>query len=422
MFLGRSAGRLSRLFGRGGSAIPGLIAEKIDPRVIEKLASTIGQGVVVVTGTNGKTTTTKMLVRVLESAGHSVVTNPTGSNLARGVATTLMETASWRGRVVADLAVFEIDEAAVRKVGPRLSPRLLVVTNLARDQLDRFGELATTAGHIRAAVEVSETVVLNADDPMVTALGDGRDPGSVRLFAAVGEIRAGMPSDSNLYADGGGRVDSPAADVLLERVVSTGDGQEITLRLPAGGRLDVTRQVPGAYNGYNAAAAALAALILDVEPGGIPAALESMPPAFGRGQVVEFSGKRVKILLVKNPAGFNQVIRLLAGADPGPVLVAINDLDADGRDVSWLWDARVEDLDQNGHAFGTSGIRAADMTLRLKYAGIDSWSDTDLKAALDRTVAAAGPGVTVHIVPTYTAMMRLLEILNPGRSAREVWT
>lgn len=413
--LGRIVGRLSRLIGRGGSALPGVVAEKVDPRLLERLIA--GMPVVMVTGTNGKTTTTKMLVSILEGAGWAVLTNPTGSNLARGLTASVVEAAR-DARVEADVAVFEVDEAAVRTIGPRLGPAVLVVTNLHRDQLDRYGELATTADHITAAAAESEILVLNADDPMVAGIAGARE---AAWFGAVGDIRAAMPHDAQLHGSGMPQPATPDPDAVVQRVEPDGDGQSIALVLD-GERIDVTVAVPGAYNAYNAAAAALAATRLGVEPRDVVDPLGAMSPAFGRGQVVERDGRRVKILLVKNPAGFNQAIRLLASVPhPTPVVVAINDRDADGRDVSWLWDAAVEDLAATEHQFGASGIRAADMALRFKYAGIDAWVEPDLEAALDRAIAATAEGGTVHLVPTYTAMLGLLDILMPGASRAEMW-
>ena len=419
--LGRLVGSLSRLLGRGGSALPGLVAEKLDPRAIERLVAPVRRGVVVVTGTNGKTTTTKMLVAALEGEGLKVVTNPTGSNLARGIASRLIEVATWRGRVDADVAVFEVDEAAVRTLAPRLRPRVLVVTNMARDQLDRFGELATTASHAAAAVRHAGVAVLNADDPLVAEMAGGA-PAS-RFFGAAPEIRSAMPHDSSLYGTEPGREPRAALDLCLEAAVPLGEGQEIDLAAASGERITVRLQIPGPYNGYNAAAAMLAAVELGVPLARAAAALERTPAAFGRGQVIEYRGRRIKVVLVKNPAGFNQAIRLLGALPPGaPVLVAINDLDADGRDVSWLWDARVEDLAGSGHHFGTAGIRAYDMALRLKYAGLEAWSETDFAAALGRFVAGVPEGETGYLVPTYTAMLRFLDLLRPGASKREAWS
>jgi UDP-N-acetylmuramyl tripeptide synthase len=415
--LGRGAGRLSRLFGRGGSALPGLIAERIDPRTIERLAGSLTDGVVVVTGTNGKTTTTKMLVQMLEDDGRRVVTNRTGSNLERGIATALMERASWRGVVAGDLAVFEVDEAAVRTLAPRLAPRVVVVTNLARDQLDRFGELQTTAGHVAEALRHAGVAIVNADDPMVVDIA----PRDARFFGACEGIRAAMPADAALYGPRSDVAPSVKPEVLLTSASPSGDGQRIELAVP-GGVVAAMIQVPGEYNGYNAAAAVAAALELGVDPSRMSAGLEAMQPAFGRGQVIQYRGRSVKLLLIKNPAGFNQAIRLLAAQPSGTaILIAINDLDADGRDVSWLWDARVEDLADRGHRLATTGIRAHDMALRLKYAGIEAWSDPDPGAALRRFVESVPEGEPAYIVPTYTAMLDLLERLLPGTRPSEAW-
>ncbi len=415
--VGRAAGRVSRLFGRGGSALPGLVAERIDPRAIERLAASLRDGVVVVTGTNGKTTTTKMLVRILADAGWRVVTNRTGSNLARGIATALMEQAGWRGGVRADVAVFEVDEAAVRTVAPRLAPRAVVVTNLARDQLDRFGELQTTAGHVAAALRHAATAVLNADDPLVA---EAAPPGA-RFFGAAPDVRAAMPADAALYGPGRYAHRRVEPVVELRSAIPSGDGLAVRLSVP-GGVVEAKLQVPGVYNGYNAAAAVAAALEMGVGAGGMQESLEATEPAFGRGQVIEHLGRSLKLVLVKNPAGFNQAIRLLGAAPAGThVLVAINDLDADGRDVSWLWDARLEDLAGSGHRFAATGIRAHDMALRLKYAGIEAWSEPDIGAGLARFVGSVPEGETAYLVPTYTAMLELLERLLPGTKPSEIW-
>jgi UDP-N-acetylmuramyl tripeptide synthase len=417
--IGRLAGRASQLLGRGGSAVPGLVAERIDPRLIEKLVASI-PAVVVVTGTNGKTTTTKLLVGMLEAAGRRVVTNPTGSNLARGVATRLIEVAR-RGRVDTDLAVFEIDEAAVRPLGPRLRPSVMLVTNLARDQLDRYGELNTTAAHIGAALEHTATAVLNADDPLVAGLAG--TAGEDAFFGGAEEVRGQMPDDRTLYGDEGGTRPGPEPGVLVRTTEPEGDGQRAEV-VVGGEVVDLPLQLPGVFNAYNAAAALAAAGVLGVPLGVAAAAASAAVPAWGRGQVIDYRGRRVRLLLVKNPAGFNQAIRLLAGEEPGAaVLIAINDNIADGRDVSWLWDARVEDLAGTGHRYATTGIRALDMAVRLKYAGIDAaWAEPDPAAALERFSAGVAPGSTAYVVPTYTAMLDLLRLLRPDLRRKEAWT
>jgi UDP-N-acetylmuramyl tripeptide synthase len=419
MFAGRLAGRVSQMFGRGGSAVPGLIAERIDPRLIETLAGSIPD-IVVVSGTNGKTTTTKLLVGILEASGVPVLTNPTGSNLARGIATRLIQAASWRGIVDADIAVLEVDEAAMRGLGPRLAPSVVVVTNLARDQLDRYGELNTTAAHIGSALEYAGTAVLNADDPLVAGLaGTARTD---RFFGGSAAVRAAMPDDRSLYGDRGEERAGPSPDLVVEEASPAGDGRRV--RLSGWEEISLDLRLPGVYNAYNAAAALLAGHTLGVPTGTAVAAVEAAVPAWGRGQVIDYSGRQVRLLLVKNPAGFNQAIRLLGDMAPGTaVMIAINDNIADGRDVSWLWDARVEDLAPTGHRFVTSGIRALDMAVRLKYAGIEAaWAEPSLPAALQRFVDDVPEGADAYIVPTYTAMLDLLRLLLPDTRRREAWT
>jgi UDP-N-acetylmuramyl tripeptide synthase len=262
--------------------------------------------------------------------------------------------------------------------------------------------------------------VLCADDPIVAGLASGRE-GVVAWFGAVAGLRAVLPDDRALYGDDD---DEPpvVVDSLLRLAESSGDGTAIALTVD-GRTVETTLQLPGVYNAYNAAAALLAVARLGLDPVTAADDLAAMPPAFGRGQVVEYHGRRITVLLVKNPASLNQAIRLLA-ADPVPrsVLLAINDLHADGRDVSWLWDAAVESLAATPHRFLAGGTRAADMALRLKYAGITAPADPDLEGSLRSLVEASRPGDTVYLVPTYTAMLGYLDLLLPGRSREEVWT
>lgn len=414
----RLVSRITRMFGRGGTALPGLVALRLDPGLIAKAVARFPEGVVAVTGTNGKTTTARMIGAMLSGSGRTVVANRTGSNLARGIAAALVD--SWRrSSPGGDIAVFEIDEAAVRHLGEALRPKVLVVTNLARDQLDRYGELATTASHVAVAVAAAEVTVLGADDPIVAGLAAGAN-GEVAWFGAVAELRETLPDDQALYGDDaetGVRVDA-----LVRRVEARGDGTLVALTVD-GIAVEVMLQVPGVYNAYNAAAALLVVSRLGLDPAAAAAYLAAMPPAFGRGQVVEYRGRRVKVLLVKNPASLNQAIRLLT-ADPVPraVLLAINDLHADGRDVSWLWDAAVEALAATPHRYVAGGTRAADMALRLKYAGISASADSDLERSLQSVVEASQPGDLVYLVPTYTAMLGYLDLLRPGLSRQEVWT
>ena len=416
ILLGRMVGGLSRLVGRGGSALPGLVAEKIDPNLVEKILG--DTPVVLITGTNGKTTTTKMIVSALEADDKKVVTNPTGSNLERGVASALLDASSIRGKLDADVAVFEVDEAAVRSLSPRMKPAVLAVTNLARDQLDRYGELQTTASHVATAATHAGRLVLNADDPLVAGIA-GDHP--AKWFGGIEAIRERMPDDRSLYGAGDRPPVRDDADALVIDSQTEGDGQIATLRID-GTEHRIRLQVPGVYNAYNAATALLVVGVLGVAAADAIPALEAMEPAFGRGQVLEHMGRRVKLLLVKNPASLNHAIEILKGiTEHHRVLIAINDEHADGRDVSWLWDAHIEDLAATPHQYLAGGVRAADMALRFKYAGIDAPALPDFADALDLLADGAPPGATVYVVPTYTAMLRLLEILTPGASRTEVW-
>jgi UDP-N-acetylmuramyl tripeptide synthase len=297
----------------------------------------------------------------------------------------------------------------------------MVVTNLARDQLDRYGELDTTAAHIGAALESTGTAVLNSDDPLVAGLA-GTAGGDV-FFGGAGAVRAAMPDDRTLYGDRREDRPGPAPDLEVRAATPDGDGQAVVLSI-GGEDLSLGLQLPGVYNAYNAAAALLAARELGIPLEPAAAAAEASVPAWGRGQVIEYRGRRVRLLLVKNPAGFNQAIRLLDQVEGGaPVMIAINDNVADGRDVSWLWDARVEDLASTGHQFSTSGIRALDMAVRLKYAGIEAgWAEPDPAAALQRFIDGVPVGRVAYVVPTYTAMLDLLSLLLPDTHRREAWT
>jgi UDP-N-acetylmuramyl tripeptide synthase len=415
----RLASLVTRVTGHGGTALPGLVALRLDPGLIGKLTAAIPDGVVVVTGTNGKTTTARMIAAMLSGSGRVVIANRTGSNLARGVAAALVD--AWRGGAVrADIAVFEVDEAAVRSLAPMLRPRLIVVTNLARDQLDRFGELATTASHVAVAVGIAQIAVLGADDPMVAGLAAERE-GPVAWFGAVPQLRQELPDDRALYGIEASRA-VPTADALVVRADAVGDGTAIAIAID-GVTIEAVLQVPGVYNAYNAAAALLAVTQIGLDPEQAVAALETMAPAFGRGQVVDYLERRVKVLLVKNPASLNQAIRLLVDDPVGrAVLLAINDQHADGRDVSWLWDASLELLADTPHRYLAGGIRAADMALRLKYAGIEAPSEPDLERSLQALVDASAAGDTVYLIPTYTAMLGYLDLLLPGRSREEVWS
>jgi UDP-N-acetylmuramyl tripeptide synthase len=439
----------------GGTAAPGLVADRIDPALLTKLAGRLPRGVVVVAGTNGKTTTSRMLADVLEADGVRVVHNRSGSNLVRGVAAAFADHASVTGRPRGDAAVVESDEAAFPAVVDLLRPRVILLTNLFRDQLDRYGELNTIATRWQAALArlpATTTLVVNVDDPALAAItGDlparrisfGLDETRYRLdalphaadAAACRRCGADLVYDA-LYVSHLGAWRCPQCGNTRPQLDAAGTEVELkgvgALRVTLAGRearpLTLDVGVPGLYNVYNAVAAATTARALGVADATIARALGSFRAAFGRIERVTLRGRTLVLALVKNPVGFNEVLRMLTTATGGlavPTLIAINDLDADGRDVSWLWDVDFELLAEGAAPLSTTGLRGADMANRLKYAGVPASRITslgsDLRRALDAFVASVPEGETGYVLPTYTAMLELRRVLAGLGAVETFW-
>jgi UDP-N-acetylmuramyl tripeptide synthase len=426
----------------GGTALPGLVAERLDPGFVPGLAARLGQGSVIVTGTNGKTTTAQLVRNIFAQAGMLPVANREGSNMMRGVAAALAEATAWDGRMRSRkkrIGVFEVDEATMPKVAAAVRPRVVAFTNLFRDQLDRYGEVETVAAIWREAVAAfpdDVTLVLNADDPTVASLRDcARGPvvlyGLDDVSQATGEIdhaadarwcpRCGAeleyaavfyghlghwrcPSSDNLR---------PEPDVACTRAEPGDGGLALTIRVPAGS-LDVQTHLGGTYNVYNALAAAAVAGAIGVAPAIIGEGIAGSTAVFGRQEVFTIDGREVHVTLAKNPAGLNQVLRLLPAADADLNLaVFLNDDIADGRDISWIWDADFELLAGRVRSLTVSGRRAWDMALRLKYAGVDESPNVHHNSAraLREAVHRVPEGGTLYVIPTYTAMLEVRNIL-----------
>lgn len=449
----RSAAALSRrLHIGGGTALPGLIAERIDPGIVPGLASRLGKGSVLVTGTNGKTTTARLLRSVARAGGLRPIANSEGSNMMRGVAAALAEASAWSGdlrRRKKSIGIFEVDEATVPLVARAVSPRAIVFTNLFRDQLDRYGEVETVAATWRKALAelpADVTVAINADDPAVSSLRESAK-GPVITFGlddislAAGEIdhaadarwcsRCGAeleyaavfyghighwrcPNGDNLR---------PQADVACTRAESTGDGLALTIHTAAG-VIDVQLPLTGTYNIYNALAAAAAGVAVGLVPAEIERGLASSTAAFGRQERFLIEGREVQVLLAKNPAGANQSIRAItASGEPFDLVVFLNDNIADGRDISWIWDVDFERLSGHLRSLTVSGRRAWDMALRLKYAGLAPRPevDHDTRSALRSAIERAPEGGRVYVLPTYTAMLDVRNILGRWAGKGRFW-
>jgi UDP-N-acetylmuramyl tripeptide synthase len=445
----RATGALARRGGRGGTSLPGKVLTRVEPRAIGRLAARLGRGSVVISATNGKTTTAAMVASILDRTGTTLVHNRAGANMAGGVASALAGAARRGGRELdGELGLFEVDEFWLGPVAEELEPRAMLLGNLFRDQLDRYGELETIAdrwAEIVAARGGSTRLVLNADDPLVADLG--RNAGDVRFFGvdddslALPELQHASDSkhcrrcghayvyDAAYMAHlghyrcpscGARRPDPDVAgtDVELRGIRSAAftlraGGEERRIELP----------LPGLYNVYNALGAAALCLALEVPLDHVAAGLESVEPAFGRAETLDLAGRPTSILLVKNPAGANEVLRTLALEGRELDLFGVlNDRIADGRDVSWVWDADWEVIAPHVRRMTCSGTRAAELALRLKYAGVPEERlhvVDDLEAGLD---AALGEGDgPLYAIPTYTALLELRELLTRRGQAEAYW-
>jgi UDP-N-acetylmuramyl tripeptide synthase len=446
ILLARATGELSRLARTGGgTTVPGKLLWKLDPKAVDALARRLPQGSALVSATNGKTTTAAMVAGILKGK-FRLAHNSSGANLVSGVASTLLAARD------AELGLFEVDEAALPEVARRLRPRAVCLGNLFRDQLDRYGELELVAERWRAAVNelpVDSSIVVNGDDPQVGDLGRERDAAKRTVFgvddprqahpalqhAADSKwcIRCGTPyeyaaayighlGDYRCPACGHAR---PPLDVVARGIELGGiDRVSFDLITPEGSRR-VQLGVPGLYNVYNALGAASLARALGASLDEVHVGLEAFRAAFGRFERIELDGKSLLVLLIKNPAGANEVIRtLLAGEPPRLLLIALNDATADGKDVSWIWDVDFEPLLPALERLVAAGDRAAELALRFKYGGFDEGAIEvlpELEAALDHALELTPPGGELVALPTYTAMLALRDIVARRGFVRQYW-
>ena len=423
---GKGARAASRLRGGGGSALPGLVAEKVDPGFLAHALADVRGGIVVVSGTNGKTTTTKMLVAILRAHGREVFTNPTGSNFTRGVISSMLGSIRLRGRLRADLAVLELDEAHALRFAAAVAPTHALLLNVARDQLDRFAEIDHTARLLTTlASKSTDGVVLNVDDSFVSRIAPTLEPGtSVRWFGLDASVADRLPElqEQDVRFDTEADPITTGPDDVFLRPVDERAFELLLGRGAEGGTLGpVTLRQRGLAAMINATAATATARLLlgdAFDAATTTAALERVNPPFGRGEVVDADGDPLELVLVKNPAGFTVALGTYGG-EPAATMIAINDDYADGRDVSWLYDVSFESLRDKGVAI-TSGVRGWDMALRLQYDDVPVAStEVDLGRALDAFLADHA-GEPKRIFCTYTAMLALRSILGEMTDVEEV--
>jgi UDP-N-acetylmuramyl tripeptide synthase len=418
------------------------------PEALAELGAELPRGVTLISATNGKTTTARLVAGCARQAGWNLVANTSGANLLSGVATALLDA---RGRTpAADAGLFEVDEAALTEVTRQLPPRVLLLMNLFRDQLDRYGELEHLAelwARMVAGLPPSATPVLNADDPAIAALGDGRegvvtfgiDDRSVALAGlphAADSTRCRACAHALTYdlvtlghlghwrCEGCGLARArPDVRATCVELLGT-QGIAVTIETPRG-VVHAELPLPGLHNAYNATAAAAAAVAMGIGTDDIAGGLAASSAAFGRGERVRLDGRELVLLLAKNPTGANETVRTVL-LDPAPphLLIALNDRTADGHDVSWIWDVDYEPLLERAASLTLTGDRAYDLALRMRYSGVPAERMTvlpDPEAALDHAVAAAPPGGTLYVLPTYTAMLGLRETLVRRGVAEAFW-
>jgi UDP-N-acetylmuramyl tripeptide synthase len=407
LLAGKALKRIARLRG-GGSALPGLFMERVDPKFLERTLAQLPHGVVLISGTNGKTTTTKMVVSLLESQGLRVFTNRTGSNFVRGVMAALLGEINTKGQITADIAVLELDEAHAVHFVRMVRPRYSLFLNVMRDQLDRFGEIDATAGLLRTIAEATtEGIVVNRDDPRLGAaeFTDGLSAPDIRTYGVDPSLLAHFPSDDQMRAKHPVEPTTPMErdDTSLKGFKAQKVGITFARKLHV-----VDLKLKGIYNLQNAVGAvALVRLIMgaNLDEANMLTALALVEPAFGRGETIMIDDHPLELVLVKNPSGFRLS---LASFDPTgvAVMIAINDQYADGRDMSWLWDVEFESLRAQGVDV-VSGLRAYDMALRLQYDLVEAREiDTGLATALHSFLEQTPPGPR-RIFCSYTAMLGL---------------
>ncbi|MDX1920703.1 MAG: MurT ligase domain-containing protein [Candidatus Caenarcaniphilales bacterium] len=430
---------------RGGksTSAPGLLAQRLAPDLFNKLLPAVGEAPILVTGTNGKSTTAGILASILQSNESNVIHNRSGANLASGLLTTLVKHSSSLGVVEKGQPLLEVDEAVIRKITPQNPAKLVLVNNFFRDQLDRFGEMETTISLVQEGINLAETgtLVLNADDPNVCRLNAER-----KLYFGISEDVWQEGSAPEIFAEELGICPSckedlkykkqwlgqfgdyycpscgykkPKPQVLLTKLNMNTDASVFTVKTLEQ-EFEIKLPLPGLFNVYNALGAIAAANVLGIPKESIQKGVANYQPLFGRSQEVSYKGQKLKIFLIKNPIGASEVLRLISSDPKAKVLVAINDNYADGRDVSWLWDAHFEYLSSCGFSVIASGKRGTDIAVRLKYAKVKQIEYiADLQQALDELVKSSNNSLeterNLYVVPTYTALLRITEILGLGK-------
>jgi UDP-N-acetylmuramyl tripeptide synthase len=405
------------------SVLPGSIARRIEPRLLELLSQQVKNGVILIAGTNGKTTTALLLCTILEHKGYKIAHNSTGANLENGLVTAFIENTGLLGSLDVDYAILEVDENIVPKVLKPLEPKVFLCLNLFRDQLDRYGEIDTISKlwtKVISTLPADTVVIPNADDPTLSYLGQQLN--QKVLFFGLNEpeyyLEAIPHAVDSIYCPRCGDCLDYQGVYLSHLGDFTCPSCGFSKSRPSLESSKWSQILVGLYNKYNTLAAATAAKELGVDEGTIRETINNFQAAFGRAEDLVIGGKRVRILLSKNPVGTNETIRVVTQSNDTTTLVVLNDRTPDGTDVSWIWDVDTEKLVERGGTLVVSGDRVYDMALRLRYSEnsveskINLIVDEDLRRAIATALEHTPANETLHILPTYSAMLEVREVLT----------
>lgn len=411
---------LSNTFNLGsGSTWPGHIALKLNPNFIKQALSSHPKGaklkVIIIAGTNGKTTTGKLITEILRTDDKTVIENPAGANLLNGLASTLIRGANLNGKLTQDYLIFECDENALPKVVEQTNPDYIVCLNLFRDQLDRYGEIDSISKKWHSSFEKLDsntTLILNADDPQISYLSKGTKAKSLYF---------GLSSNNSdkQTKHGADSIYCPrSSDKLKYKSVyfsHLGDWECTNCKLKRP-KTDIAElssyPLDGTYNKYNILAANLFATKESIGQDKIQQSFNNFTPAFGRQEKIIYKSKNVQILLSKNPTSFNESMQTVKDLEGKDLLILLNDRIPDGLDVSWIWDINFEEILNKEFNIGVSGDRVYDMALRLKYAEQFTHVEPNTQTLLNKMVEALDSSETLYVLANYSAMLDIRKILT----------
>ncbi len=438
---GKTAGTLARRLGKGdGTSLPGLIARLIEPTVLSTLVGEAKVPAIVIAGSNGKTTTGRLVSALLRAEGIVTLSNAAGANLVQGVTSLAVNNADLHGRLAEGMLVAEVDEGALAQVVPELVPRAVLVLDLFRDQLDRYGELHAVSDAIEAvarALPLDTAWIVNADDPVVASLASERrgrrvtfgldlDHSTDRITRAADSIRCPRCRSDLVYEQvylshlgsyrcPGCGLKRPPLDVAVTALRVGASETSLTVQA---GSSELVLRIPqaGVHIAYDVAAALAVMLGLDVPLSHAAEALEAVRPAFGRLETAHIGDRRIVLGFVKNPTSYNTTLQALRFAgEPRQLLVAASNTKVDGEDFAWLWDVDFESAAARLERVTVTGTRAWDLANRLKYAGVDPRSITvfgSASRALDAAFASIAPGGRLTILAGYTPTLELRSLMN----------